>query len=428
MKKILSVPLFTLLIFSLIYSCNYKKKESSFLNPTELDQIENLIKKAIDENYIPGAVVLVAKDNQVVYKKSFGIKNPETNDNYQVDDIFRIASMTKAITSVGVMKLWERGLIGLDDPIENYIPEFKNVGILDKFFPKDSTFTIKSTKNKITVRHLLTHTSGLGYGFIDGNPKIKATYEKEKSKFMPEGVLGFSDSDVTIEETIKRMAKMPLHHEPGERYTYAIGIDVLGYLIEIISGQKLSEFLEKEIFRPLEMKDTYFYIPEEKKNRLVPVLTKKEGQWSIFNDTRYNVNYPVEGAKKFYSGGAGLSSTVEDYYKFLSVFLNDGAYKSKKIISHSTNQLIQKDQLIKITNTSDLGLGHGLISGIIRENDVLTGAKGSEGTIVWGGYFNTDYFADPNQKIIGIIYKQTQLISEPTSDRFNQIIYGALQN
>ena len=245
---------------------------------------------------------------------------------------------------------------------------------------------------------------------------------------MPEGVLGFSDSDVTIEETIKRMAKMPLHHEPGERYTYAIGIDVLGYLIEIISGQKLSEFLEKEIFRPLEMKDTYFYIPEEKKNRLVPVLTKKEGQWSIFNDTRYNVNYPVEGAKKFYSGGAGLSSTVEDYYKFLSVFLNDGAYKSKKIISHSTNQLIQKDQLIKITNTSDLGLGHGLISGIIRENDVLTGAKGSEGTIVWGGYFNTDYFADPNQKIIGIIYKQTQLISEPTSDRFNQIIYGALQN
>tara|TARA_B100001175_G_C19514506_1_gene646327 strand:+ start:2985 stop:4271 length:1287 start_codon:yes stop_codon:yes gene_type:complete len=428
MKKILSIPLFTLLIFSLIYSCNNTQKESSFLNPNELDQIENLIKKAIDENYIPGAVVLVAKNNQVVYKKSFGIKNPETNDNYQVDDIFRIASMTKAITSVGVMKLWERGLIGLDDPIENYIPEFKNVGILDKFFPKDSTFTIKSTKNKITVRHLLTHTSGLGYGFIDGNPKIKATYEKEKSKFMPEGVLGFSDSDVTIEETIRRIAKMPLHHEPGERYTYAIGIDVLGYLTEIISGQTLSEFLEKEIFRPLEMKDTYFYIPEEKKNRLVPVLTKKEGQWSIFNDTRYNVNYPVEGAKKFYSGGAGLSSTVEDYYKFLSIFLNDGAYKSKKIISHSTNQLIQKDQLIKITNTSDLDLGHGLISGIIRESDVLTGAKGSEGTIFWGGYFNTDYFADPNQKIIGIIYKQTQLISEPTSDRFNQIIYGALQN
>ena len=160
----------------------------------------------------------------------------------------------------------------------------------------------------------------------------------------------------------------------------------------------------------------------------MPILTKKEGQWSIFDDPRYNVNYPVEGAKKFYSGGGGLSSTVEDYYKFLSIFINDGTYNSKKIISPSTNQLIQKDQLIKITNTSDPGLGHGLISGIIRDSDVLTGAKGSEGTIVWGGYFNTAYFADPDQKIIGIIYKQTQLISEPTSDRFNQIIYGALQN
>ena len=425
MRLPLAILFFTIFF---ILSCNNTNIESNFLNPSELNQIENLIEKAIDKNSIPGAVVLVAKNNQIIYKKAFGIKNPETNDPYQIDDIFRIASMTKAITSIGIMKLWERGLIGLDDPIENYIPEFKNVGVLDKFFPKDSTFTIKPTKKKITIRNLLTHTSGLGYGFIDGNPEIKATYVKEKNKFMPEGVLGFSDSDVTIEETIKRMAKMPLHHEPGERFTYAIGIDVLGYLIEIISGETLSEFLEKEVFRPLEMNDTYFYLPEEKRNKLVPILTKKEDQWTIFNDPRYNVNYPIEGAKKFYSVGVGLSSTVKDYYKFLSIFLNDGTYNSKKIISPSTNQLIQKDQLIKITNTSDLGLGHGLISGIIRDSDVLTGAKGSEGTIVWGGYFNTAYFADPEQKIIGIIFKQTQRISEPTSDRFNQIIYGALQN
>ena len=424
MKSLVPI-LFFAICFTL--SCNNKKIKPDSLNPIELNQIDNLIEKAIDENSIPGAVVLVSKNNQIIYKKAYGIKNPETNDNYQVDDIFRIASMTKAITSTGIMKLWERGLIGLDDPIENYIPEFENVGILDKFFPKDSTFTIKPTKNKITVRHLLTHTSGLGYGFIDGNPKIKATYAKEKNKFMPGGVLGFSDSDVTIKETIKRMAKMPLHHEPGERFTYAIGIDVLGYLIEIISGETLSKFLEREIFRPLGMKDTYFYLPEEKENRLVPILTKKNQKWSIFDDPRYNVNYPIEGAKKFHSGGGGLSSTVEDYYKFLSIFLNDGTYNSKKIISPSTNQLIQKDQLIKITNNPDSGLGHGLISGIIRESDVLTGAKGSEGTIVWGGYFNTAYFADPDQKIIGIIYKQTQLISEPSSDRFNQIIYGALQ-
>jgi CubicO group peptidase (beta-lactamase class C family) len=243
---------------------------------------------------------------------------------------------------------------------------------------------------------------------------------------MPNGVLGFSDSDVSIEKAIKEMAKMPLHHEPGERFTYAIGIDVLGYLIEIISGESLADFFQNEIFNPLEMNDTFFYLPEDKKDRLVPVLYKNENEWSIFKDTRFNINYPIEGAKRFYSGGAGLSSTVEDYYKFLSVFLNNGKYGLKQIISPSTNNLIQKDQLIKITNNPEQELGHGLISGIIREKDFLTGASGGQGTIVWGGYFNTAYFADPTENIIGIIYKQTQLIDESASGRFNQIIYGAL--
>ena len=224
------------------------------------------------------------------------------------------------------------------------------------------------------------------------------------------------------------MAKMPLHHNPGEKYTYSIGIDVLGYLIEIISGQTLAEFLKKEIFIPLEMKDTFFYLPDEKKDRLVPVLTKKEDKWVIFNDSRFNVNYPIEGARKFYSGGAGLSSTVEDYFKFLSIFLNNGKYKNKQIISLPTNDLIKRDQLEKITRNPNLDLGHGLISGITRQKDFLNGASGGEGTIFWGGYFNTAYFSDSKYGIIGIIYKQTQEISESTSEKFRQIIYGSLKN
>ena len=294
--------------------------------------------------------------------------------------------MTKAVTSLGVIKLWEKGLFGLDDPIENYIPEFKGVGILDKFNPKDSTFTIKPTQKKITIRNLLTHTSGLGYGFIDENPSIRAIYYKAKQNFMPDGVLGFSDSDVSIEKTIKEMAKLPLHHEPGERFTYAIGIDVLGYLIEIISGLSLADYFQNEIFNPLQMNDTFFYLPEDKKDRLVPVLHKRKTNGQFLKDTRFNINYPIEGAKRFYSGGAGLSSTVEDYYKFLSIFLNNGKYGSKKIINSSTNNLIQKDQLINITNNPEQGLGHGLISGIVREKDLLIGASGSKGTI-FGGIF-----------------------------------------
>ena len=431
MKNIINQKLhsisFIFVTFSLLLiSCQNTEINSSKFDLEKLNQIDNLINKSIDSNSLPGAVVLVAKNNKIVYKKAFGIKNPTSGEKYKTDDIFRIASMTKAITSLGIIKLWEKGLFGLDDPIEKYIPEFKGAGVLDKFNPLDSTYTIKPTQKKISIRNLLTHTSGLGYGFIDGNPSIKAIFHKTKKNFMPNGVLGFSDSDVSIEKAIKEMAKVPLHHEPGERYTYAIGIDVLGYLIEIISGESLADFFQNEIFNPLEMNDTFFYLPEDKKDRLVPVLYKNENEWLIFKDTRFNINYPIEGAKRFYSGGAGLSSTVEDYYKFLSIFLNNGKYGLKQIISPSTNNLIQKDQLIRITNNPEQALGHGLISGIIREKDFLTGASGGQGTIVWGGYFNTAYFADPTENIIGIIYKQTQLIDESDSGRFNQIIYGAL--
>tara|TARA_Y100000996_G_C22555337_1_gene655340 strand:- start:2554 stop:3834 length:1281 start_codon:yes stop_codon:yes gene_type:complete len=426
MKK--TVSILVIILFIGCQKTNDINKISIAFDTDKLNQIESLINTAISKNEIPGAVLLIAKENQIVLNKAFGIKNPNNGEKYKVDDIFRIASMTKAITSLGILKLWERGLIGLDEPIEKYIPEFKGVGVLNKFNPTDSTFTTKISRKKITIRNLITHTSGLGYGFIDGDSSIRSAFFKEKNKFMPYGVLGFSDEDVSIGEAIKKMAKMPLHHNPGEKYTYSIGIDVLGYLIEIISGQTLAEFLKKEIFIPLEMKDTFFYLPDEKKDRLVPVLTKKEDKWVIFNDSRFNVNYPIEGARKFYSGGAGLSSTVEDYFKFLSIFLNNGKYKNKQIISLPTNDLIKRDQLEKITRNPNLDLGHGLISGITRQKDFLNGATGGEGTIFWGGYFNTAYFSDSKYGIIGIIYKQTQEISESTSEKFRQIIYGSLKN
>ena len=207
--------------------------------------------------------------------------------------------MTKAITSIGVIKLWEKGKIGLDDPIEKYIPEFKNVQILDSYNKKDTTYSTIQTSKSITIRQLLTHTSGIGYDFIDGNPSIKSIYHKEKEKFMKYGVLCFCDQDITIGETIRNLAKVPLHHNPGERYTYGIGLDVLGYLIEIISGKTLDKYFYDEIFQPLEMNDTYFYLPENKYDRLVPVLTKKNKKWVMFEDKRFNINYPIEGAKNF---------------------------------------------------------------------------------------------------------------------------------
>ncbi len=395
--------------------------KSSYLDMDRLNLIDELITKDIEENKIPGAVVLVGNEKEIVFQRAYGTKNPETNEKYKVDDIFRIASMTKAITSIAVLKLWEDGKIGLDDPIEKYIPEFKNVEILESFSKEDTSYTSIARTKKITIRQLLTHTSGIGYGFIDGNQSIKAIYHKKKQSFMKNGVLCFCDEDVTIGQTIENLADVPLHHEPGERFTYGIGLDVLGYMIEIISGKKLDKFFRDEIFTPLEMNDTYFYLPSNKETRLVPVLSKKDNEWVIFEDDRFNVNYPVEGKKKFFAGGCGLSSTVQDYYKFLTVFLNDGNYKGKSFISKQTNDLIYQNQL-----PESFGLGVGLAFGIVLEKDLKNGGTGSEGTISWGGYWNTIFFADPKDKFIGLIYKQTQNIQDNSSDLFKRAVTSSV--
>ena len=406
-----------LYIFLMLLVIGCTNPKSSYLNLDRLKKIDDIISEDIKENKIPGAVVLVGNEDEIIFEKAYGIKNPETNEKYNTDDIFRIASMTKAITSVGVLKLWEEGKIGLDDPIDKYIPKFENIEILESFNNEDTSYTSKISTKKITIRQLLTHTSGIGYGFIDGNKSIKSIYHKRKQSFMKNGVLCFCDEDITIGETIENLADVPLHHEPGERFTYGIGLDVLGYMIEIVSGKKLDEFFRDEIFTPLDMNDTYFYLPKEKENRLVPVLTKKDDEWVIFEDGRFNVNYPIEGKRKFFAGGCGLSSTVQDYYKFLTVFLNDGKFKGKSFISKQTNDLIFQNQL-----PESFGLGVGLAFGIVLEKDLKNGGTGSEGTISWGGYWNTSFFADPQDKYIGLIYKQTQNIEDNSSELFRRAV------
>ena len=406
-----------LYIFLFLIAIGCTNTKSSYLNSDRLKKIDDIISEDIKENKIPGAVVLVGNEDKIIFEKAYGIKNPETNEKYNTDDIFRIASMTKAITSIGILKLWEEGKIGLDDPIDKYIPKFENIEILESFNDEDTSYTSKISTKKITIRQLLTHTSGIGYGFIDGNKSIKSIYHKRKQSFMKNGVLCFCDEDITIGETIENLADVPLHHEPGERFTYGIGLDVLGYMIEIVSGKKLDEFFRDEIFTPLDMNDTYFYLPKEKENRLVPVLTKKDDEWVIFEDDRFNVNYPIEGKRKFFAGGCGLSSTVQDYYKFLTVFLNDGKFKGKSFISKQTNDLIFQNQL-----PESFGFGVGLAFGIVLEKDLKNGGTGSEGTISWGGYWNTSFFADPEDKYIGLIYKQTQNIQDDSSDLFRRAV------
>ena len=410
-----------LYIFLVLLVIGCTNSENSRIDLDRLKVVEGLITDDINNNKIPGAVVLVGNEKGIVYQKAFGVKNPLTNEKYAIDDIFRIASMTKAITSVAVLKLWEDGRINLDDPIEKYIPEFMDTEILETFNEKDSSYTSKPSTKKITIRQLLIHTSGIGYDFIDGNPSIKAIYHKKKQSFMKNGVMCFCDEDVTIGEAIRNLADVPLHHEPGEKFTYSMGLDVLGYMIEIVSGKKLDVFYREEIFDPLEMNDTYFYLPDSKKERLVPVQTKKDDNWVIFEDDRFNENYPVEGERKFFAGGCGLSSTVEDYYKFLSVFLNNGKYKGKSFIGKQTNDLLFQNQL-----PDTFGFGIGLALGIVLEKDLKNGGTGTAGTLLGGGYWNTSCFTDPNDKVIGIIFKQTQKIPDNSSNLFKRAVISAI--
>ena len=410
-----------LYIFLVLLVNGCTNSENSRIDLERLKVVEELLTDEINNNKIPGAVVLVGNEKGIVYQKAFGVKNPLTYEKYATDDIFRIASMTKAITSVAVLKLWEDGKINLDDPIEKYIPEFKDAEILETFNEKDSSYTSKPSTKKITIRQLLTHTSGIGYDFIDGNPSIKAIFHKKKQSFMKNGVMCFCDEDVTIGEAIRNLADVPLHHEPGEKFTYSMGLDVLGYMIEIVSGKKLDVFYREEIFDPLDMNDTYFYLPDSKKERLVPVQTKKDDNWVIFEDDRFNENYPVEGERKFFAGGCGLSSTVEDYYKFLSVFLNNGKYKGKSFIGKQTNDLLFQNQL-----PDTFGFGIGLALGIVLEKDLKNGGTGTAGTLLGGGYWNTSCFTDPNDKVIGIIFKQTQKIPDNSSNLFKRAVVSSI--
>ena len=393
--------------------------DSVGMSSSRLANLDSIFVQHIEQKKIPGMVALIVRNGFVVYEKAFGIADPETNQSYQTDHIFRIASQTKAITATAVMMLWEKGLFNLDDPISNYIPEFKDITILKKFNASDSTYRTIPAKNQITIRHLLNHTSGIGYGIIDGDERIRKIYQKA-------GVVDlYTTEDISIEQSVKRLAKLPLHHEPGERYTYSEGLDVLGYLVEIISGQSFSEFLEEHLFEPLGMSNTQFYLSENQNKLLVPVQTKNQkGEWIVYDghpDGYYNANYPKIGAKKFYSGGAGLTSTAQDYAKFLQMYLNGGEFNEHRILSPTTIDLIMSNQTFELFG--DGNTHYGLAFGVVTSKGFSIGGRGSVGTFDWGGYFNTQYYADPELNIIGILMKQTQRIPwENTGNIMRQVV------
>ncbi len=394
--------------------------QSVGMSAERLARIDEMCIEAIDQQQVSGMVALVARNGKIVYYKAFGTADAKTNKSLKRDAIFRIASQTKAITSTGLMMLWEQGKFQLDDLISKYIPEFDNAQVLDTLFPDGTYKTIPADK-PITIRNLLTHTSGIGYGEIDGDPRFKRMYQEAGITDL------FTTEAVHIRENIKKLAQLPLHHNPGENFTYGESLDVVGYLIEILSGMPLDDYLQTHIFEPLKMNDTWFYLPEAKQDRLVAVQTYKDDAWINYKGGFYDINYPVKGAKTFFSGGAGLSSTALDYATFLQMYLNHGELNGVRLLSRTTVDVILSNQIGDIWGNR--GSYHGLAFSVVDSLGAEMGGKGSAHTFEWGGYFNTQYFADPGENLIGIILKQTSgATNDQTAWKFRQIVLSAIDD
>jgi CubicO group peptidase (beta-lactamase class C family) len=396
------------------------KPEAVGLSSARLERIGTTVQASVDKGEIAGAVTLVARHGQVVWLRATGNQDQENSKPMRTDSIFRICSMTKPITTLAVMMLYEEGRFQLDDPIAKYIPEFADPKVLVKS-KEGKPYTIPATR-PITIRHLLTHTSGITYNW---DADLGSLYKEAN---IASGILPF---DGTIGESVKRLAKLPLLFNPGERWNYGLNIDVLGYLIEVISGKPLDQFLKVRIFEPLGMKDTFFYVPRDKVDRLATAYTSYEGKGlARFPDIpitegpfSYSADYPVAGPQKLFSGGGGLCSTASDYARFCQLMLNKGKCGKTQLISRKSIELMTHDQLGPKFSEQAFGLGFG-IDGV---KTPLRGL-GSPGQYNWGGFFYTTFTIDPKEDMITIFMAQLHPGAPSTDGDFHTLAYAALED
>lgn len=418
---------FALLFFIAQYAIAQKSTIPDFtkaeMSKDRLALVEEYIEENIAAGIIPGGTFYIARKGEVVLDKAFG-KKTETDD-FVRGDIFRIASMTKALTTVAILQLYEQGKLKLDDPVHKYLPAFKNMTVLDTFNKVDSTFAVKPAENVITLRHLLTHTSGIYYGLFE-----EAKYRKVY-KYFEIDQLGIYHPEMTTLEMADAIAKAPLKHEPGTQWTYGLSMDVLGAVIEKITKRKLSLIFLTEIFYPLGMHDAHFYLPEAKYDKLAPLFTY-DADGKLIHSPDPTVDYPIFLNKGHYAGGGGVSCTARDYGRFLQALLNDGEYNGKRILSKSSIELMRTEQIAHLNKTGNgmspiPGMSFCLGSALITQEGEMLGPF-SAGTYSWGGYFNSKWWVDPKEEILFV--GMTNVLPFPHSDFWDKlyaIIYAAVE-
>lgn len=395
--------------------------KSAGLIPERLEWISGAIQKSVDNNEIPGAVAILIKDGKVGYHRAFGYADLKSKTPMTTESIFRIASMSKLVTTVAALQLFERGHYQFNTPIDKFLPEFSEQKIMTGWDEEKNIFITKPAEKKILLRHLFTHTSGIVY-------PIFSNYGRDG--YLSAGITdAFPNGTITLGENIQRLAGVPLAHEPGESYTYGMNMDVLGRLVEVVDGRPFAKYMREEIFEPLRMKDTGFSVPQDKWDRIVSVYTTMDNKLVPYDqevaDEKAPNNY-VEWWKgdsdKIAMGGAGLLSTTHDYARFLQMLVNNGKFGGHRILGRKTVEMFQRGfyQSDKESTTS-VGLSVGVVTDASRHMHPQ-----SQGAFNGGGYFYTSFWVDPKEKFVGVFMSQLNPAQTNIGQQFKSIAYSAL--
>ncbi len=389
-----------------------------------LKQIDALLEQAVERKQVAGAVALLACDGKVGYVRAKGAQDVEAGNPMANDSLFRIASMSKPVTSVAVMILVDDGKLKVTDPVSKYLPEFKNPKVLMPGYGNE--FNLVSALREITVHDLLTHTSGLTYRFMAQKPFVELYHKADICD-------GLIRPSFTLAENVRHLAELPLLHQPGSAYQYGLSTDVLGRLVEVIAGQKLESFMRKRIFEPLGMNDTYFDLPADKTGRLAVVYEpgpdkriRRVGEELVQKgELAYCVTAPHRGQRGYCSGGAGLTSSAADFARFLQMLLNGGQWNGTRILKEATVREMTSNQIGDLKfmmPTGRFGYGFGIVTA--GDKDEVRAL----GSYAWGGFYGTSFWVDPEKKLIGVL--MTQLVHAENMalhQEFQKLAYAATQ-
>ena len=384
-----------------------------------LARADALLDSYVNDGRVAGVVALVLRDGKPVYQRAVGWIDKEAGRKMTMDAEFRIASQSKALTSVAILQLMEEGRLTVNDRAGKYIPTFEQTSVLTRV-ENSSTWTTVAAKRPITIKDLLTHTAGINYG---QQPEFASLYEPKG--LGPAAGFGwyFADKDEPICTTMERLGTLPFESQPGERYVYGYNTDILGCIVEKASGVPLDEFIRSHITGPLGMKDTYFYLPAAQKDRLAVVYgSDKDGKAVRQPEGARGQGHYVDGPRKSFSGGAGLVSTARDYATLLEALRNGGALGKVRILSPHAVQLMTTNQIGDLKNPKGLGFGYGF------ETSDRYGMVGMEsvGSWGWGGAYGTYYRVDPVERMTTVLMVQMIPNNTDLTDKFKASIYQAL--